>query len=82
MKLTNIESTKVLFMEALPVELLHRIFDYLDVETIVLSIRLVSPLFRSVVGTYDRYVFDGTSLSKQRFSFLCRFLKPQSIISF
>jgi hypothetical protein len=68
-------------IETLPVELLHRIFDDLDAETILLSIRPVCRLFRSVVNTYNRYVFNVKSISKLNLYILCRLLKPQNVIS-
>ncbi len=71
----------VLSIEALPVELLHRIFDNLDAETIVVSIRSVCRLFRSVVNTYDRYVLDLKLISKSIFYLLCRLIHPNNVIS-
>ena len=51
-------------IESLPVELLYRIFDNLDAETIILSIRPVCRLFRAVATTYDRYDLDLKLISK------------------
>ncbi|UJR11384.1 hypothetical protein I4U23_015564 [Adineta vaga] len=68
-------------METLPVELLHRIFDYLDTETIVFSVRSVSRLFRSVVISYERVVLNLKHVSQPHFHLLCRSIKPQNIIS-
>ncbi|UJR22225.1 hypothetical protein I4U23_025289 [Adineta vaga] len=45
-------------IETLPVELLHRILDNLDIETISFSVRWTSTLFHSIVRTYNRLVFD------------------------
>ena len=68
-------------IESLPVELLHRIFDNLDAQSILFAIRPVCRLFRAVVGTYDRYIFDFKSISKSNFHLLCRLVKPQNVIS-
>ncbi len=70
--------------ESLPVELLHRIFDNLDAQTILFSIRPVCRLFRSVVNThqtYNQYVVDLTLISKANFYVLCRWIKPENVIS-
>jgi hypothetical protein len=44
-----------LSIERLQMELIHRIFDYLNTETILFSIRPVSRLFQSIVNNYNRY---------------------------
>jgi hypothetical protein len=68
-------------IETLPVELLYRIFDNLDAQTILLSLRSVSKLFRSVVNNYNRYILDFQLISKRNFYLLCRFINPQNVIS-
>jgi len=68
-------------IETLPVELLHRIFDNLDTETILLSVRPVSRLFQSVINTYNRYILDLKLISKSNFYLLCRLINPQNVIS-
>ena len=70
-----------LSIEALPVEVFHQIFNHLDAETIFLSVRPVSKLFRSIVNSYDRYVLDFNLMSKANFNVLCRSIYPQSVIS-
>jgi hypothetical protein len=68
-------------IETLPVELLHRIFDNLDAETILISVRLVSRLFQTVVNTYNRYILDLKLISKLNFYLFYRLINPQNIIS-
>ncbi|CAF3314865.1 unnamed protein product [Rotaria sp. Silwood2] len=68
-------------MEALPVELLHRIFDNLDAQTIVFSVRPVCRFLRSVVETYDRHILDLKLISKLNFYAICRLIHPQNVIS-
>ena len=68
-------------IQTLPVEILHRIFDNLDSETIVFSIRPVCRLFRSIINTYDRYVLDFQLVSKSSFYLFCRLIKPENVIS-
>ena len=68
-------------IKILPVELFHRIFDNLDTETIIFSIRSISRLFRSIVGTYDRYDWNLKLISKSNLYVLCRLINPQNVIS-
>ncbi len=68
-------------IENLPVELFHRIFDNLDAQTILFSIRSVCRLFRSIVNSYDRYNLDFKIISKCNFHRLCRLIPPQHLIS-
>ena len=66
-------------MENLPAELVHRIFDSLDAETIFFSVRLVCRLFQSMVQTYNRYDIDFQLISKSKFSCLLHFIPTQQI---
>jgi hypothetical protein len=68
-------------LQSLPVELLHYIFDRLDIETILLSLRHVCRFFRSVVQTYDRYELDFRSISKANFRFICRIVSCHNVVS-
>jgi hypothetical protein len=68
-------------IEALPLEVFHRIFDNLDTETILLSIRQVCRFFRSVVHSYNRYILNFTLMSKPNFVILCRLINPENVIS-
>ncbi|UJR19674.1 hypothetical protein I4U23_022809 [Adineta vaga] len=67
--------------ERLPTELLYQIFDNLDVETIVVSLRQVCRLFRSVIQTYNRYIFDFQWVSKSNLNLICRIIRPKNVIS-
>ncbi|CAF1194965.1 unnamed protein product, partial [Rotaria sordida] len=71
----------ILSIEVLPVEMLHYIFDNLDTQTILYSIRPLSRLFRSVVNTYNRYVLDFNFISKSSYYLICQLIHPQNIIS-
>ncbi|CAF3859433.1 unnamed protein product [Rotaria sordida] len=68
-------------IETLPVEIFHRIFDNLNAQTILFSIRSVDRLFRAVVSTYGRFSFDFKSISQSDFHLLCRLVNPQNVIS-
>ncbi|CAF1563275.1 unnamed protein product [Adineta ricciae] len=68
-------------MDTLPVEIIHRIFDHLDAQTILFSIRCLSRSFRSIVNSYERFTLDLKGLSQQDFHLLCRLIKPENVIS-
>ena len=68
-------------MENLPVEILHRIFGHLDVETIFFSIRPLCRYFRSITENYDRLNFDLKIVSRCHFDVLCRLISPENIRS-
>ena len=68
-------------MEKLPVEIVHRIFDHLDIETIFFSLRPVSRSFRSIVLNYNRWDFHLKISSKVQFDVLCQLLPPENIRS-
>ncbi|CAF4774864.1 unnamed protein product, partial [Rotaria sp. Silwood2] len=68
-------------IETLPLELLHRIFDNFNTETILFSILPVSRLFESSVNTYNRYDLNFHLISKSVFHVLCRLINPENVIS-
>lgn len=68
-------------IETLPVEILHHIFDNLDTETILFSIRPVCRSFQAVVNTYDRFNWDFKSISQSKCHLLCRLINPKNVTS-
>ena len=68
-------------IQILPVEILHRIFDNLDAQTILFSIRPVCRLLRSVVNTYNRYILNFNFISKSNIYLFCRLINPENIIA-
>ena len=68
-------------MENLPVEIIHRVLDYLDIETIFFTIRPLCQLFRLIILNYNRLNFHLKLSSKAQFDVLCRFILPQNIRS-
>ena len=74
-------SNETPYLQMLPVELLHQIFDSLDAETIAISLRQVCRVFRIVVNNYDRYSLDFKSISKPSFYLLCQLIHPERVIS-
>ena len=65
----------------LPVEILHRIVDYLDVSTIFLSVSNVCVYLRAISTTYNRYQLNFTSISKSSFHQICHLIEPMNILS-
>jgi hypothetical protein len=54
-------------IERLPVEILHRIFDDLDAQSILLSVRPLCRLFRAMVSTYNRNSLTSFSLNIRKY---------------
>ncbi|CAF3018660.1 unnamed protein product [Rotaria socialis] len=75
-------STKAqVHFQLLPVELVHKIFDYLNAEAIVFSMRLVCKQLYSIVNAYNRYELDFRYISKSDLPLLARIIDPDAIIS-
>jgi hypothetical protein len=75
-------STKIVpSLSTLPVELLYRLLDYLDVQTILLSFRYVSKKFYLISHSSNRYNLDFSSISKSHFDLICRRICPERVIS-
>ncbi|CAF0820089.1 unnamed protein product [Rotaria sordida] len=68
-------------LDTLPVEILYHIFDYLDIQTIVLSFRYVCKRFYSITNSYDRYNFNFKSISKPYFYVICQLIPFENVIS-
>jgi len=68
-------------LDTLPVEILYRLFDNLDIETIVLSLRYVCKRFYLTTKSYNRYNFNFKSISKPHFHFICQFIPFENVIS-
>jgi hypothetical protein len=68
-------------LSTLPVEILHRIFDGLDVSTIVLSLRITCRRLKAIIDNYDRYALDFRSISRSNFQLLCRLVHPRKVTS-
>ncbi|CAF4457327.1 unnamed protein product [Rotaria sp. Silwood2] len=67
--------------EALPIEIIHRIFNYLDVETILFSIRCMSKQFYYAANIYDRYELNFLYMFKSDLPVIARIINPKNIIS-
>ena len=65
----------------LPIELINRIFDYLDTRTILLSVGFACTRLQAITNTYERLIVDLRSISKCEFHHICRILRPKNVIS-
>ncbi|CAF3630667.1 unnamed protein product [Rotaria socialis] len=65
----------------LPIEVLYRIFDYLDAQTILLSLQYVCRRLRDVSEKYDRYALDFENISMVQMWHVCRLVRPESVLS-
>ncbi|CAF1185496.1 unnamed protein product [Adineta ricciae] len=68
-------------LEQLPPEVLHRIFDYCDDQTILLSIRGVCRQLRDVSSTYNRFELKYNLNKNWNYHALFHFLSPTCITS-
>ena len=66
----------------LPTELVHRLFDLLNAEDVLLSFRLVSRRFSSLVDSYDRLRIESTCEKPfDNTHRLCRLVRPSSVVA-
>ncbi|CAF4738724.1 unnamed protein product [Rotaria magnacalcarata] len=65
----------------LPIEVLYRIFDYLDAQTILLSLQYICRRLRDVSEKYDRYSLDFENISMVQMWHVCRLIRSESILS-
>ncbi len=65
----------------LPTELLHWLFDYLDVQTIFDSIRPVCTELSAIVNTYNKYRLDFSTSGISDLQLVADFIQPNNVIS-
>lgn len=65
----------------LPIEILHNIFDYLDIKTISQSLRCVCNQLYKVIATYNRFKLDFTSSTNFNFELIFERIPPEDVIS-
>lgn len=68
-------------LDTLPIELIYKIFHYLDSTTIVRSLRCVCKRLYDSVNQYEEYDFNFQSISKSNFSLLCNYIKLKHVKS-
>ncbi|CAF2152162.1 unnamed protein product [Rotaria magnacalcarata] len=69
------------YLQVLPIELIHRIFDHLDAETIIFSIRRVSKRFYTIANTCNRYQLDFRYAFKYDLNIIARIVDLKNVIS-
>jgi hypothetical protein len=71
-------------LDTLPIELIYRIFDNLDGQIIVLSLRHVCKQLDTIINAYfhqNGYKLNFDCISKSDFVRVCHFIQPENIIS-
>ena len=68
-------------LDNLPIEILHRIFDHLDVCTIIGSVRGVSKQFYVIVNSYDRFQISFRSNKKSFVEGMSHLIQPSNVTS-
>ncbi len=74
-------TNNIISLEILPVELLHRIFDNLDAETLLISLQYVCKRLNLVTNNYNRFTLDFKSINKQKFHRFARGTDSNNVIS-
>ncbi|CAF4999103.1 unnamed protein product [Rotaria sp. Silwood1] len=70
----------IMSLTDLPVELVHRIFDYCDITTI-LSVRAICRQLYLMANVYDRYELDYDYQSADELSLIIRLIRPENLNS-
>ena len=70
-----------LFLDTLPTEILYRIFDSLDIQTILLSLRYVCKRLYLTTNLYNRYDFNFKSIAKPHLYFICQLIPFENVVS-
>ncbi|CAF3271021.1 unnamed protein product, partial [Rotaria sp. Silwood2] len=63
-----------------PTEIIYRIFDNLNAETILSSFRCTCRRLKSLVHNYDRFILNFVRISKVNFELICRLINPEQVI--
>ncbi|CAF2849929.1 unnamed protein product [Rotaria sp. Silwood2] len=70
----------IMSLTDLPVELVHRIFDYCDITTI-LSVRIICKQLYLMTNVYDRYELDYDYSTADELSLIIRLIRPEKFVS-
>ena len=65
----------------LPIEIIHRIFDFCDVQTILINIRQVCRTLFACSNTYDRFSLILEKQDQAKMKLISRLIRPQSVTS-
>jgi hypothetical protein len=69
------------FLDRLPAELLHKLFDYFVAHEILFAFSGVSDYVDSTLCTYSAYRLDFRSIGKAHFDWVCRHIRAEQVIS-
>ncbi|CAF3662560.1 unnamed protein product [Rotaria sp. Silwood1] len=65
--------------DQLPVEIIYKILNELDIETIFVSLYHVCKRFDSILSTYDEYHFNSKTISLKNFDLICSRIRPEQV---
>ncbi|CAF2146375.1 unnamed protein product [Rotaria magnacalcarata] len=68
-------------LQTLPAELIWRIFDHLDAETIVFAVRCACKRLYTMTNCYDRYALDFRFTSLYEFHVMQKIINPKNVIT-
>lgn len=68
-------------LEELPIEVLHLIFNHLDIQTIIHSVRLTSRDLHGAVGSYNKFNLDTLTIHVSDLPVITKVIAPEHIIS-
>ncbi|CAF3423774.1 unnamed protein product [Rotaria socialis] len=66
-------------LSQLPPEIIHRIFDHCDTQTLLRSIRPASKYLSDLVTSYDRFELDLRLTTKAKLKVIHRFVQPERV---
>ncbi|CAF3641448.1 unnamed protein product [Adineta steineri] len=69
------------YLDRLPVEILHMIFEFMSNSDVLWSFYNISPYLNAVLNHHHWHTLNFQSISKSRFDFICNHLELQRIIS-
>ncbi|CAF2503643.1 unnamed protein product [Rotaria sp. Silwood2] len=68
-------------LTTLPIEIVYQIFDSLDAQTILSSVRGTCRRLKSLASSYDKFVLDFIRIRKPEFELICRLIDPRQVIT-
>ncbi len=69
-----------IFFDELP-DVLHQIFQYIDIQTILYSIRLTCKRLQAIVKTYNKFKIDFFHFAESHLDFIRDFIQPENVTS-
>lgn len=66
-------------IDELPVEIIYRILDELDIDTIFSSLYHTSKRFNKILSTYDNYHLNLRAISLRNFDSICSRIRPEQV---